>query len=110
MKTRQLQALMAEFLTDRLSRQDFLATFARQTWGFGLWDDREAAELAGQVSLLLAEYTGGHLPQEALRSELQGLFLGAPVLVIGNNPHSPIPMFSQENTQVLELRTIMVGA
>jgi len=109
MNTRQIWSLVAEFLADRITSQEFLATFARQTWGFGDWNDRDASGVAGEVALLLAEYTGGNLPKDALRTELRRLIPGAPIFVLGNSP-STLPMLSQGNTEVATLTRITVGA
>jgi len=66
----QLQQKAAEWISGKIALRDFHLWFESEAFDLRQSADKSAAELAGQIDVLLAEYTGGYLPVAELRREL----------------------------------------
>lgn len=72
---------LIEYVTSRISLQEFQRWFVPATWDVHLSGEQGAVDLAYRIELCLAEYTSGHLPENQLRSEFGGLLTRATITV-----------------------------
>lgn len=68
-----LQLHLLRYLRNETTLREFREWFDDETWGLAAEPDSPPREMAGEIELRIAEYTGGHLTEDDLRSLLMPL-------------------------------------
>ncbi|MBX3278529.1 MAG: hypothetical protein KF868_11060 [Acidobacteria bacterium] len=74
---------LIDYLTEKVTIQEFQEWFVPATWDIDQTDNQSAKDLANDIELALAEFTSGHLDEEELHRELLPLAQNVR-MVIGN--------------------------
>ncbi|HKV25545.1 MAG TPA: hypothetical protein VJN93_13205 [Candidatus Acidoferrum sp.] len=72
-----LQSQLLRYLRNEATLREFREWFDDETWSLAAEPDSPARQTAGEIELRIAEYTGGHLAENELRSLLTPLAAGA---------------------------------
>jgi hypothetical protein len=72
-KENEIRAELAKHLAGNQSLDSFEDWLVQQSWNMHRDSDRPAQSLASKIELLLAEYSSGHIDEDALYQELRPL-------------------------------------
>jgi len=72
-----LQSHLLRYLKNETTLREFREWFDDETWGLAAEPDSTARRMSGEIELRVAEYTGGHLTEDELRSFLMPLVADA---------------------------------
>lgn len=98
---RNLTALVRDYLGKRQSLDDLQNLVIDITWDGAAEGHPEALELAHQLDLKIAEFTGGHISESALRQEMLSM-LGLNHFVV----ISRVPSVKWQSRSATEQRTL----
>jgi len=80
----QIRDRLFSYLTREITLNDFEDWLELQSWNMHQDSDDAAQRLVGAIELRLAEYSEGHLTDDALERELRGLIAPSAVVFIDN--------------------------
>jgi hypothetical protein len=69
----QIRERLIDYLIRQITLNEFEDWLVQQSWNMHLDSDARAQHLVGMIELRLAEYSNGHLTDDALERELKGL-------------------------------------
>lgn len=69
----EIQLHLSRYLSNATTLEEFRNWFDDETWGLAAEPDSPTRQLAGEIELRIAEFTGGHLTEDDLRRLLMPL-------------------------------------
>lgn len=73
MSDRDIREWLLEYLAGRASLDEFEDWVAQHTWNVHQWGSKNTQDLAASIEARLAEHSGSHINEEALRRHLARL-------------------------------------